>query len=48
MMPHEDHGNYISPFDDGIIRAPSYLHFQQNPYLHYDYTHLMGAPMMFT
>ena len=31
MVPHEEHGHYISPFDDGIIRAPSYLHFQQHP-----------------
>ena len=43
MMPHEDHGNSISPFDDGIIREPSYLNLQQHPCLHYDYTHLHGC-----
>ena len=26
MVPHEEHGHFISPFDDGIIREPSYLH----------------------
>ena len=25
-VPHEEHGNSISPFDDVIIREPSYLH----------------------
>ena len=43
MVPHEEHGIYIYPFDDGIIRAPYYLHFQHNPYLHYDYKHLHGC-----
>ena len=43
MVPHEEHGHYISPFDDGIIRAPYYLHFHKNPCLHYDYTHLHGC-----
>ena len=43
MVPHEEHGNSISPFDDGIIREPYYLHFQQHPCLHYDYTHLHGC-----
>ena len=33
----------IYPFDDGIIKAPYYLHFQKYPYLHYDYTHLHGC-----
>ena len=43
MVPHEEHGHYISPFDDGIIREPYYLHLQQHPCLHYDYTHLHGC-----
>ena len=43
MVPHEEHGNSISPFDDGIIREPYYFHFQQHPCLHYDYTHLHGC-----
>ena len=40
MVPHEEHGHSISPFDDGIIRESYYLHFQHHPFLHYDYTHL--------
>ena len=43
MVPHEKHGNSISPVDDGIIREPYYLHLQQHPFLHYDYTHLHGC-----
>ena len=43
MVPHEHHGHSISPFDDVIIREPSYLHLQKNPCLHYDYTHLHGC-----
>ena len=43
MVPHEEDENFISPFDDGIIRAPYYLHFQKHPYLHYYYTHLHGC-----
>ena len=43
MVPHEEHGHSISPFDDGIIREPSSLHFQQHHFLHYDYTHLHGC-----
>ena len=26
MVPHEEHGHSIFSFDDGIIRALSYLH----------------------
>ena len=36
MVPHEEHGHSISPFKDGIIRAPYYLHFMHHPCLHYD------------
>ena len=43
MVPHEEHAHSISPFDDGIIRAPYYLHFQQHSFLHYDDTHLHGC-----
>ena len=42
-MPHEDYETSISPFDDDMIRAPSSLHLQQNPLLHYDDTHLHGC-----
>ena len=43
MVPHEEHGNYIYPFDDGIIRESYYLHLHQNPCLHYYYIHLHGC-----
>ena len=43
MVAHEEYVHYISPFDVGIIRAPSYLNFYPYPYLHYDYTHLHGC-----
>ena len=44
IVPHEEYGIYISPFDDDIIIEPSYfIHFQQHPLLHYDYTHLHGC-----
>ena len=43
MVPYEEHGNSISPFDDEIIRSPSYLNLQHHPCLHYDYTHLHGC-----
>ena len=43
MVPHEEYENSISTFNDGIFRAPYYLHFQQHPLLHYDYTHLHGC-----
>ena len=33
MVPHEEHGHSIYPFDDVIIRKPSYLHLQKNPFL---------------
>ena len=33
MVPHEENGNYISPFDDGIIREPYYLNLQQHTFL---------------
>ena len=40
MMPHEEYGISISPFDDDMIREPYYLHLQNHPFLHYDDTHL--------
>ena len=43
MVPHEEKGNSLSPFDDGIIREPYYLHLHQHPCLHYDYTHIHGC-----
>ena len=43
MVPHEENGHYISPFDDGNIRAPYYLHLQQHHCLHFDYTRLHGC-----
>ena len=43
MVPHEKYTIYISPFDDDIIRAPSSLHLQQHPWLHYDDTHVHGC-----
>ena len=43
IMPHEEYGIYISPFDDGMITDQYYLHFQQHPFLHYDDTHLHGC-----
>ena len=43
MVPHEEYGIPISPFDDGMSRVPSYLHFQKHPLLHYDDTHLHGC-----
>ena len=43
MVPHEEHGNSIPPFDDGIIREQYYLNLQQHPCLHYYYTPLHGC-----
>ena len=43
MVPHEEHGHSIYPFDDGIIRETHYLHLQKHPCLHYDYTHVHGC-----
>ena len=48
MVPHEEHEHYISPFDDGIIREPYYLQFQQHPCLLIIIHISMGEPMMFT
>ena len=28
IVQHEEYGNYISPFDDDMIREPYYLHLQ--------------------
>ena len=43
IVPHEGYGIYISPFDDEMIRGPSYLNLQQHTLLHYDDTHLNGC-----
>ena len=43
MVPYEEYETCIDHFDDEIIRESSYLHFQQNPWLHYDDTHLHGC-----
>ena len=43
MVPHEEYGLSIYPFDDHMIREPYYLQLQQNPLLHYDDTHLHGC-----
>ena len=40
IVPREEYGIYISPFDDAMIREPYYLHLQKNPLLHYDDTHI--------
>ena len=34
---------FISLSNDDMIIEPYYLHLQQNPLLHYDYTHLHGC-----
>ena len=43
MVSDEEYETYISTFDDEIIRAPFYFHFQHHPMLHYDDTHLHGC-----
>ena len=43
IVPHQEYGIYISPFDDDMIREPYYLHLQQHHLLHYDDTHLHGS-----
>ena len=43
MVRHEEYGLSISPFDDDMIIEPYYLHFEQNPLLHYDDTHIHGC-----
>ena len=43
MVPHEEYGLPISPFDDDMTRVPSYVHLQQHSLLHYDDTHLHGC-----
>ena len=45
MVPHEEHGHYISPFDDVIIGGHYYSHFHQNSLLLSDDAHL-DAPMI--
>ena len=43
MVPHEEYGLPISPFDDEMIRIPYYLNLQQHPLLHYDDMHIHGC-----
>ena len=43
MVPDEEYGIPIYPFDDDMTRVTSYLHLQQHPCLHYYYTHLHGC-----
>ena len=43
IVPHEEYGIYISPFNDEIIRETYYLHSQWNPLLHFDDTHIHGC-----
>ena len=43
MVPHEEYGLTISPFDDDITIVPSYLRLQQHPLLHYDDIHIHGC-----
>ena len=43
MVPHEEYGLSISPFDYDMTREPYYLHLHQHPLLHYDDTHLHGC-----
>ena len=43
IVPHEEYGISISPFDNAMIIEPYYLHWEQNPFLHYDDTHLHGS-----
>ena len=33
MVPHEEYETHVSPFDDDITRAHSYLHLQQKYFL---------------
>ena len=47
MVPHEEYGTPRLNFYDDMFGAHYYLHFQKHPFLHYDDTHLLGAPMMF-
>ena len=42
MVPHEECEIPITPFDDDMTRAPSYLHLQHHPLLHYVDRHLHG------
>ena len=32
MVPHEEYGLSISPFEDDMIMEPYYLHFQKHPF----------------
>ena len=43
MVPHEEYGTPRFTFHDEIFGAHSYSHFQQHPFLHYDYTDLHGC-----
>ena len=43
IVPHEEYGISISPFDDDMIREPYYLNIHHNYLLHYDDTHIHGC-----
>ena len=43
MVPHEEYGTPRLNFYDDMVGAHYYLHFHQNPFLHYDDTHLHGC-----
>ena len=40
MVPHEEYGLYVSPFDDDMIREPYSLQLKHHPLLQYYDTHL--------
>ena len=43
MVPHEEHGHSISPFDDGIIGGHYYSHLQEHSLLLSDVANLHGC-----
>ena len=43
MVPHEEYGIPISPFDVDMTRVPYYLILQQHHLLHYDDMHIHGC-----
>ena len=43
MVPYEEYGILISPFDDKMTSVPYYLHLYQHPLLHYDNIHIHGC-----
>ena len=43
LVPHEEYGLPIYPFDDYMTIVPYYLHLKQHPLLHYDDIHIQGC-----